>query len=60
VLKVRLVVAAVFLATLSPIVNAHGLPGAGAALVGASLATALGMLWSLMRVMRPKDPSRGA
>lgn len=60
VLQVRLVVAAVFLATLPPIVNAHGLPGAGAALVGASLATALGMFWSLMRVMRPKDRSRGA
>ena len=60
VLQVRLVVAVVFLATLSPIVNAHGLPGAGAALVGAALTTALGMFWSLWRVMRPKDPSRGA
>ena len=60
VLQVRLVVAAVFLAALSPIVNAYGLPGAGAALVGASLATALGMFWSLWRVMRPKDPSRRA
>ncbi len=60
VLQVRLVVAAIFLATLSPIVNAHGLPGAGAALVGASLATALGMFWSLMRVMRPRDRSQGA
>ena len=57
VLRVRLVVAAVFLAALSPIVGAHGLQGAGAALVGASLATALGMFWSLMRVMRPKDQS---
>ncbi len=60
VLQVRLVVAAVFLAALSPIVNTYGLAGAGAALVGASLATALGMFWSLWRVMRPKDPSRGA
>lgn len=60
VLQVRLVVAAVFLATLAPIVNTYGLPGAGAALVGAALATALGMFWSLMRVMRPKDPSRVA
>ena len=60
VLQVRLVVAVAFLATLSSIVNAHGLPGAGAALVGAALATALGMFWSLWRVMRPKDPSRGA
>lgn len=60
VFQVRVVVAAVFLAALSPIVNTYGLPGAGAALVGASLATALGMFWSLWRVMRPKDPSRGA
>ena len=60
VLQVRLVVAAIFLAALSPIVNTYGLAGAGAALVGASLATALGMFWSLWRVMRPKDPSRRA
>ena len=60
VLQVRLVVAAVFLAALSPIVNTYGLAGAGAALVGASLATALGLFWSLWRVMRPKDPSRRA
>lgn len=60
VLKVRLIVAAVFLAALAPIVNAQGLQGAGIALVGAALATALGMFWSLSRVMRPKDPSRGA
>ena len=60
VLKVRLIVAAVFLTALAPIVNAQGLQGAGMALVGAALATALGMFWNLSRVKRPKDPSRGA
>lgn len=52
VLRVRLVVAAAFLVALPPIVAAHGLPGAGAALVGATLALALGMLWSLQKLVR--------
>ncbi|WP_309643859.1 lipopolysaccharide biosynthesis protein [Phenylobacterium sp.] len=52
VLRVRLVVAVAFLIVLPPIVAAHGLPGAGAALVGASLALALGMLWSLRKLVR--------
>lgn len=52
VLRVRLVVAILFLALLTPIVGAYGLPGAGAALVGATLAMALGMLWSLRQITR--------
>ena len=42
------------------IVDAYALPGAGMALVGAALASALGMLWSLSRVMRRNAPSGAA
>jgi O-antigen/teichoic acid export membrane protein len=51
VLRVRLAVAAGFLVALPPIVERFGLVGAGAALVGAATATALGLLVSLRRVM---------
>lgn len=50
VLQVRLVVAVAFLASLAPIVERFGLQGAGAALVVAALAAALGMLISLLRI----------
>jgi O-antigen/teichoic acid export membrane protein len=52
VMWVRLIVALAFLAALPPVIGAFGLLGAGAALVAASLAMALGMLFSLARVMR--------
>lgn len=55
VLWVRLAVAVAFLAALPPVIEAHGLPGAGAALVGAAIATALGMLWSLRHITRGAD-----
>jgi O-antigen/teichoic acid export membrane protein len=48
-LRVRLVVCAVYLAALVPVIKALGLTGAGAALVGAAAAMALGMFWTLRR-----------
>lgn len=52
VLRVRLIVAAAFLAALQPIVERYGMLGAGVALVGAASATAIGLLISLRQVMR--------
>lgn len=57
VVRIRLIVAVAFLSSLPFIVHAQGLPGAGMALVGAALASALGMLWSLVRVMRRNAPT---
>jgi O-antigen/teichoic acid export membrane protein len=48
-LRVRLVVCAVYLVALVPVIKALGLTGAGAALVGAAAAMALGMFWTLRR-----------
>ena len=60
VVRIRLIVAVAFLSSLPFIVDAYALPGAGMALVGAALASALGMLWSLSRVMRRNAPSGAA
>ena len=49
--RVRLVVCAVYLATLVPVISEFGVIGAGAALVGASAALALGLLWYLIRAL---------
>ena len=46
-LRVRVVVCAVFLLTLTPLVKTFGLNGAGGALVGAALAMATGMFLTL-------------
>jgi len=48
-LRVRLVVCAVYLVALVPVIKALGLTGAGASLVGAAAAMALGMFWTLRR-----------
>ena len=58
-LKVRLAVAAVLLMVLAPVIKAYGLNGAGAALVCAMLALAVGMFLMLQR-KTGKPPSRGA
>lgn len=52
VVRVRLIVAVVFLAALPPILRIYGLEGGGAVLVGASVAMALGLLLSLRRALR--------
>ena len=50
-LRVRVVVSAIFLLALTPLVKGLGLTGAGAALVGAALAMALGMFLTLRRLL---------
>jgi O-antigen/teichoic acid export membrane protein len=48
-LRVRGVVCAIYLVALVPVIRALGLTGAGAALVAAAAAMALGMFWALRR-----------
>jgi O-antigen/teichoic acid export membrane protein len=48
-LRVRGAVCAIYLVALVPVIRALGLTGAGAALVGAAAAMALGMFWALRR-----------
>ncbi|CAN5398723.1 lipopolysaccharide biosynthesis protein [soil metagenome] len=48
-LRVRVVVCAIYLTALVPIIKTLGMIGAGAALVGAAAAMALGMFWALRR-----------
>jgi O-antigen/teichoic acid export membrane protein len=47
--RVRVVVAAAYAATLPFLVRSYGLEAAGAALVASSVAIGLGMLWLLLR-----------
>ena len=54
--RVHLVVGAVFLATLPFLVREFGLTGAGAGLVGAAVALALGMLWFILRMRGNQRP----
>ncbi len=62
-LRVRVVVCAVFLLAVAPLVTTFGLTGAGAALVGAALAMAIGMFLTLRAtlarssVLRDNEPS---
>jgi O-antigen/teichoic acid export membrane protein len=58
-LRVRLVVCAVYLAALVPITRTLGLTGAGAALVGAAAAMALGMFWTLRRSLARTTAAKG-
>lgn len=51
VVRVRLIVAIVFLIALPQVIERYGLEGGGAVLVAAAAATALGLLISLRRVM---------
>jgi O-antigen/teichoic acid export membrane protein len=51
--RVRIVVAAAYAAALPFLVRQYGLEAAGAALVAASAAIAVGMLWLLLR-QRPQ------
>lgn len=56
-LRVRLVVSAVFLLALFPLVSSFGMNGAGAALVGAASAMAIGMFLTLrVRLARSGQP----
>jgi O-antigen/teichoic acid export membrane protein len=62
-MRVRLVVSVVFLIALAPLIKTYGLNGAGAALVGAALAMAIGMFLTLRArlaqspVLRDNQPS---
>ena len=62
-LRVRLAVCVVFILALTPMVKTYGLDGAGAALVGAGLAMAIGMFLTLRArlaqspVLRDNQPS---
>jgi len=62
-LRVRLVVCVVYLIALAPVIKAFGLTGAGAALVGAMAAMALGMFWRLRAGALPitaRDPRQNS
>jgi O-antigen/teichoic acid export membrane protein len=56
VVRVRLIVAAVFLVALPPVIDRYGLEGGGAVLVAAAAATALGLLVSLRRLTARSTP----
>jgi O-antigen/teichoic acid export membrane protein len=56
VLKVRAVVSVLFLAAIGPLVSHFGGQGAGAALVAASAAMGLGMLWMFLRDRSSRPP----
>jgi O-antigen/teichoic acid export membrane protein len=55
-LKVRAVVSVLFLAAIGPLVSHFGGQGAGAALVAASAAMGLGMLWMFLRDRSSRPP----
>ena len=55
--RVRLVVSAVFLLALPVLIHRLGLTGAGAALVGAAVALAVGMLLFILRENGNRRPS---
>jgi O-antigen/teichoic acid export membrane protein len=57
VLRVRLVVALVYIAALGPLIHAFGLRGAGAGLAAASGAMGLGLLLSLGHALRRTAPN---
>jgi len=56
VVRVRLIVAVVFLLALPPVIERYGLEGGGAVLVAAAAATALGLLLRLRRVAAKSSP----
>mgnify|MGYP007026207893 FL=1 len=56
VVWVRLTAAVAFLAVLPVAIGTYGLPGAGAALVGATLAMAAGMLVRLRQITGSRRP----
>ena len=59
-LRVRVVVCAIYLVALVPIIKSLGLIGAGAALVGAAAAMAVGMFWTLrLSLARPPTLADG-
>lgn len=58
--RVRVVVAVAYAAALPFLVRHYGVAAAGAALVAASVAIALGMLWLLLKQRSPARPQKAA